>query len=193
MKKMMIILVFTFILAATAIFVIKKDNKYNDVITVNNIYEFETDVMNVLAQDLLEKANEKDFKIKNKELILLPYDTKCHIIERIRKFKFDYLVYKRYLAVYELENRRGESAYVFFLLPENAIKNNLHTHQLPYIFTDAEKDGFYILIVSNSLVIKNLKSIYKYGEDDFVAKFREKEEITDKKILVLLDYLNKKR
>ena len=193
MKKMMIILVFTFILAATAIFVIKKDNKYNDVITVNNIYEFETDVMNVLAQDLLEKANEKDFKIKNKELILLPYDTKSHIIERIRKFKFDYLVYKRYLAVYELENRRGESAYVFFLLPENAIKNNLHTHQLPYIFTDAEKDGFYILIVSNSLVIKNLKSIYKYGEDDFVAKFKEKEEITDKKILVLLDYLNKKR
>ena len=78
------------------------------------------------------------------------------------------------------------------MIPENAVKKNLHAHQLTYVFEDAEKDGFYVLLVSNSVVIKELKSTEKPQKYDFIIKFKEEKEIKDKKILILLNYFREK-
>ena len=190
MKKIVIILFLIFI----SIFIILTStyNKNSDVIIVNSTYEYESDIMNALVQEALEKSDQKNFKLINGRLVLLPYDTKSHIIDGILNFRFKFLVYKRYLAAYELVNENNESIYVFFLIPENAIKKNLHAHQLTYVFEDAEKDGFYVLIVSNSVVIKELKSTEKPQKYDFIIKFKEEKEIKDKKILILLNYFREK-
>lgn len=190
MKKVVIILFLMFI----SIFIIFTStyNKNSDVIIVNSTYEYESDVMNVLVQEALDKSNQKNFKLVNGRLVLVPYDTKFHIIDGILNFRFKFLVYKRYLAAYELINENNESIYVFFLVPENAIKKNLHAHQLTYVFEDAEKDGFYVLLVSNSSVIEKLKSTKKPKKDDFLIKFEEKKVVNDKKILILLNYFSEK-
>ncbi len=190
MKKIVIILFFVFI----SIFIIFTStyNKNSNVIIVNSTYEYESDIMNVLVQEALEKSDQKNFKLINERLVLLPYDTKFHIIDGILNFRLKFLVYKRYLAAYELVNENNESIYVFFLIPENAVKKNLHAHQLTYVFEDAEKDGFYVLLVSNSVVIKELKSTEKPQKYDFIIKFKEEKEIKDKKILILLNYFREK-
>ena len=190
MKKIVIILFFVFI----SIFIIFTStyNKNSNVIIVNSTYEYESDIMNVLVQEALEKSDQKNFKLINERLVLLPYDTKFHIIDGILNFRLKFLVYKRYLAAYELVNENNESIYVFFLIPENAVKKNLHAHQLTYVFEDAEKDGFYVLLVSNSVVIKELKSTEKPQKYDFIIKFKEEKEIKDNKILILLNYFREK-
>ena len=136
MKKVVMILFVIFI----SIF-ISTYNKNSDVIIVNSTYEYESDIMNVLVRETLDKSNQKNFRLINKRLVLLPYDTKFHIIDGILNFKLKFLIYKRYLAAYELVGENNESIYVLFLIPENAIKENLHAHQLTYIFEDAEEDG----------------------------------------------------
>ena len=76
MKKVVMILFVIFI----SIF-ISTYNKNSDVIIVNSTYEYESDIMNVLVRETLDKSNQKNFRLINKRLVLLPYDTKFHIID----------------------------------------------------------------------------------------------------------------
>mgnify|MGYP003495722801 FL=1 len=167
-------------------FVFRKAN----VITKNNSYNLNGTLVETLIDDKLKEISDiqdnNNFE-KNYKLYQIPYDIKIHLFGNI----YNPSIYERYLMGYELKNGENNKLYVFFLMRKKSIQRKNINNEYPYKFVDAEEDGFYILVVGDSLIINMLKEKQKKSNNSNfeLLLFENKEEINNKKVLKLLKYM----